>query len=242
MASSLAGMQHAEARPEPDHDVDAIAFRLSRWMNSPRWQIALVSVAILALAIIPWFVPARYVKSHNLLHHLNFLPLMMAGMVFGVRGAFAATVLAAATQAPHIAHNWVRWPIDASDQVIELSIFGAAGVIAGFLSDRERRQRSNLERTKRELERVYHELQQNLERLRKAERLYAAGQLSASVAHEIRNPLASIAGAAGILKRGNASVQNFRDCLEIIEKESQRLNKLLTGFLDFARPRAPRFQ
>jgi signal transduction histidine kinase len=141
-----------------------------------------------------------------------------------------------------VAHHWKAWPIDASDQVIELSIFGAAGLIAGFLSDRERRQRFSLERTKQELENVYYELQQNLERLRKAERLYAAGQLSASLAHEIRNPLASIAGAAGILKRGNASTQNFRDCLEIIEKESQRLNKLLTGFLDFARPRAPRFQ
>jgi len=81
-----------------------------------------------------------------------------------------------------------------------------------------------------------------VERLKKAERLHAAGQLSASLAHEIRNPLAGISGAAGILKRGNASPENVRGCLEIIEQESQRLNKLLTNFLVFARPRAPRFQ
>lgn len=223
-------------------NVDAMTIRSSPWMKDSRWQAGVILATIVVLAVIPWFVSFKHVEAHNILHHLTFLPLMMAGMVFGVRGALLATLFAAAAYAPHVVHHWASWPIDASDQVVELSIFGAAGVIAGFLSDRERRQRSNLERTKRELEHVYYELQQNLERLRKAERLYAAGQLSASLAHEIRNPLASIAGAAGILKRGNASPQNFRDCLEIIEKESQRLNKLLTQFLDFARPRAPRFQ
>jgi signal transduction histidine kinase len=78
--------------------------------------------------------------------------------------------------------------------------------------------------------------------MKKTERLSAAGQLAASLAHEIRNPLASISGAAGILKRGNASPDNKQECLGILEKESQRLNKLLTNFLDFARPRLPRYQ
>ena len=45
-----------------------------------------------------------------------------------------------------------------------------------------------------------------------------------------------------ILKRGHASAENTDECLGILEKESQRLNKLLTNFLDFARPRLPRYQ
>jgi signal transduction histidine kinase len=99
-----------------------------------------------------------------------------------------------------------------------------------------------LEKTTLELENVYTELRQNIERLTKAERLSAVAQLSASLAHEIRNPLAGISGAAGILRRGHANADNVRECVEIIEKESQRLNKLLTHFLEFARPRAPRMQ
>jgi signal transduction histidine kinase len=99
-----------------------------------------------------------------------------------------------------------------------------------------------LEQATQELAKVNQELQQNLERLAKAERMYAVAQLSASLAHEIRNPLASISGAAGILRRGNASTANIQECFEIIEKESQRLDKLLANFLSFARPRAPRFQ
>jgi two-component system sensor histidine kinase HydH len=111
-----------------------------------------------------------------------------------------------------------------------------------LLADRERMQRKRVETTKVELEQVHLKLQQNIEHLKKTERLTAAGQLSASLAHEIRNPLASISGAAGILARGQASSDVRAECLEILTRESQRLNKLLTNFLDFARPRLPRLQ
>src|SRR5690606_35258669 len=74
---------------------------------------------------------------------------------------------------------------------------------------------------------------------KRAERLFSIGQLSAGLAHESRNPLASISGAAGILRRSAVSNEKREEVLEIIEKESQRLNSMLTSFLDFARPRPP---
>lgn len=211
-------------------------------LRDSNWQAAGIAGLILLFAIIPWMVPIEDELAHNILHHLNFIPLMVAGMIFGWRGALYASGFACLAQLPHVAHYWTIAPAEASDQVIELSIFSAAGLIAGFLSDRERKQRLSLEKTKIALEEVHEELRQNVETMKKAERLYAAGQLSASLAHEIRNPLASISGAAGILKRGHASERNVKECLEIIEKESQRLNKLLTNFLSFARPRVPRLQ
>jgi len=211
-------------------------------LRSARWKAAYIAVLILLLATATWFTPPRAIELHNILHHLNFLPFMIAGMLFGWRGALWALFFASLVQAPSIVRHWTWWPMDAQDQVVELSIFGAAGVIAGFLSDRERVQRKRVEATKVELERVYTELRQKIDEMKKAERLSAAGQLAASLAHEIRNPLASIYGAAGILKRGHASAANTDECLGILEKESQRLNKLLTNFLDFARPRLPRYQ
>lgn len=194
------------------------------------------------LAILTAWVPTEYVTAHNILHHLNFLPLMIAGMLFGVRGAAWAACFAAAINAPIIARHWALWPLDAKDQIVELSIFSAAGLIAGLLSDRERTQRINLERTQQELKQVYIELSSNIEQMKKAERLSAAGQLAASLAHEIRNPLASISGAAGILQRRTAPPEYLQESLDILQKESQRLNKLLTNFLNFAKPRAPRPQ
>ena len=89
---------------------------------------------------------------------------------------------------------------------------------------------------------MYQELQQNFEQMKRAERLFAVGQLAAGLAHELRNPLGSVAGAAGILQRNANLEPKHQECLEIINKESQRLNRLLTEFLDFARPRPPKYQ
>lgn len=216
----------------------------TRWahLRSERWKATYIASLILLLAITTWFTPPHAIELHNILHHLNFLPFMIAGMIFGWRGALWALLFALLVQAPSIVRHWTWWPLDAQDQVVELSIFGAAGVIAGFLADRERIQRKRVEATKIELEQVYTELRQKIDQMKKAERLSAVGQLAASLAHEIRNPLASISGAAGILRRGHASAVNTDECLSILEKESQRLNKLLTNFLDFARPRLPRYQ
>lgn len=75
--------------------------------------------------------------------------------------------------------------------------------------------------------------------MKRAERLYALGQLSAGLAHEIRNPLASIEGAALVVQREKNSEERRREFLEIIQKECRRLNRLLTSFLDFAKPRQP---
>jgi len=215
---------------------------ISRRLRTDRAKAVLIAVLVVTLAVFTWEVPPHAVVLHNILHHLNILPFMLAGMFFGWKGALKTILLSTVLLAPSTYRHWFHAPLDAQDQVVELSTFGAAGIIVGFLAERERMQRKRVETTKIELERVYMELRQNLEQLKKTERLTAAGQLSASLAHEIRNPLASISGAAGILVRGQASAEARAECLEILTKESQRLNKLLTNFLDFARPRLPRIQ
>lgn len=211
-------------------------------LSQPRIRAFLLAALILLLAVITWFVPPSDIEVHNVLHHMNILPFLLAGLLFGWRGALVAVLFAAVVQAPIIVRHWVSWPLDAQDQIVELTVFGVAGFVAGLLADRERDQRRRLLTTSVELEAVYIELREKIEQMKKAERLSAAGQLAASLAHEIRNPLASISGAAGILLRGQASAENRTECLNILGKESQRLNKLLTNFLDFARPRLPRFQ
>jgi two-component system, NtrC family, sensor histidine kinase HydH len=197
---------------------------------------------VVALAIFTWIVPPQEYVLHNILHHMNILPFMLAGLLFGWRGALKALVLASVLLAPSIHRHWYTEHLDAQDEIVELSTFGTAGLIAGVLANRERLQRVRAEITKIELEQVYLELHQNIDQMKKTERLTAAGELAASLAHEIRNPLASISGAAGILVRGQATPENRAECLDILMRESHRLDKLLTNFLDFARPRLPRFQ
>ncbi len=76
-------------------------------------------------------------------------------------------------------------------------------------------------------------------RMRQQERLAAVGALAASIAHEIRNPLASIAGSVELLAGELPLAGEHRVLMDLILKESDRLNLLITDFLDFTRERRP---
>jgi two-component system sensor histidine kinase HydH len=78
-------------------------------------------------------------------------------------------------------------------------------------------------------------------RLSEAERLAAAGELAAGVAHEIRNPLAAIVNATTLLERTETLTPEERaSTLDAVRNEARRLNRILSDFLVFARPRGPR--
>jgi two-component system sensor histidine kinase PilS (NtrC family) len=75
--------------------------------------------------------------------------------------------------------------------------------------------------------------------LRRSERLAAVGELSASIAHEVRNPLAAISGSIQILRNlvGREEAEREpRMLMEIVIRETDRLNRLITDFLQYARP------
>ncbi len=75
----------------------------------------------------------------------------------------------------------------------------------------------------------------------RAERLEAVAALSASLAHEIRNPLASIRSSVEQLARSAHADEDDRYLAQLIVRESDRLSRLLSEFLDFARVRATEF-
>lgn len=73
------------------------------------------------------------------------------------------------------------------------------------------------------------------EKLRRQDRLAAIGELSAGIAHEIRNPLAAISGSVEVLRNDLDVSGENAELLALIVKESSRLNKILSDFLLYAR-------
>lgn len=77
------------------------------------------------------------------------------------------------------------------------------------------------------------------EALKKSDRLAAVGELSARIAHEIRNPLASISGSVQLISQGKSVSVQDRKLLDIVLRETDRLNGLIRDFLAYARPARP---
>lgn len=77
------------------------------------------------------------------------------------------------------------------------------------------------------------------EDLKRSDRLAAVGRLAASMAHEIRNPLASISGSVQLLLENMQAKEEDQNLMNIVVNEADRLNGLLTSFLHFARPKSP---
>ncbi len=80
------------------------------------------------------------------------------------------------------------------------------------------------------------------DKLQSAEKLSALGRMAASIAHEVRNPLASMSGSVQILKDSLALQDDDRRLMDIVLEETRRLNHLVGNFLDYARPPGPQFE
>ena len=77
--------------------------------------------------------------------------------------------------------------------------------------------------------------------VRMQDRLAAVGRLAAAIAHEIRNPLTSIAGSVGMLSGAAEMTEEQRQLLQIVTRESERLNNIVTDFLAYSRGKPFRF-
>src|SRR3954466_14464196 len=118
--------------------------------------------------------------------------------------------------------------------LVQLGIFGAVALGCGYIGARLREAHAGRDEMVKELA-AFRLREADIERLHtRAERLEAVAELSASLAHEIKNPLASIRSAAELLAK-KPSVDDTKTLTDLVQRESDRLSRLLSEFLDFAR-------
>ncbi len=118
--------------------------------------------------------------------------------------------------------------------ILQIGVFGVVALGSGVIAARLRKAESGKEEMAAELA-AFRLREADIERLHtRAERLEAVAELSASLAHEIKNPLASIRSAAELLA-GKPSAEDTKTLTHLVQRESDRLSRLLSEFLDFAR-------
>lgn len=200
-------------------------------------RIAIIAGSGVSIAILHHITPHSSLLWHNVFQWLYYLPVVYASTCFGLWGGLGTAALAALGYIPHLLEAAEHTPDLVPVQVAEVLVLLLVSAVTGVLADREHKERDKLQKTAEELRALHRELQDNVERLRRADRLAAIGQLSISLAHEIRNPLGSIRGAVDILNQPQTSEDLSREVRSIIEKECARLERLVSNLLDFAQER-----
>lgn len=194
----------------------------------------------LLITVLHYRTTAEFVWAHDILRRLYYLPILFAAFASGVRGGIAVSVFASLIYFPHAFLSLVaRDPGDALEKGLEIALYNIVAVVAGMLVDRERREREKQERLASDLSRALSEQQRIESQLIRAGRLGALGELTAGIAHEIKNPLHAMKGTAEILRDAIPPDAPERRMLDIHMDEIDRLAQTAERFLTFARPVPP---
>jgi len=150
-----------------------------------------------------------------------YIPIVVAATWFGLRGGIYTAILISAAVLPYIFTTGLESHALA-DELSEIVFYFAIALLAGGLVEREFRSRKKAEDMRLQLERSH--------------KMSLVGQIAAGMAHEIKNPLASIKGAVEILCEDGTSEQDKTEFKAIVLKEVKRINASVSDFLEFARP------
>jgi signal transduction histidine kinase len=154
-----------------------------------------------------------------------YIPIMIAAAWFGLRGGIYTATAISILVLP-LVFRAVSNTHDFATEIAEIVFYYMIAILIGLLVDREYAAR-----------REQQEAQQQVER---SQKLSLVGQVAAGVAHEIKNPLASIKGAADILASDDTSIEEREEFKTILQGEIRRIDNTVGEFLEFARPRETR--
>jgi two-component system sensor histidine kinase HydH len=173
------------------------------------------------------------------------LPLVSAASYLGMAGTLASSIAGIGAYLSFLLYiNFEEFDIPSEQQhilAIRCLTLAIAAVLVNILGAAIRAQSERYKSTAEQLATANQSLLAAEAAMRRTERLAALGQLSAGLAHELRNPLGSIKGSADLLARSASHNDPMaKELAEIISAEVDRTNSLVTRFLDFARPLEPR--
>ncbi|MEZ5362945.1 MAG: ATP-binding protein [Bryobacterales bacterium] len=202
------------------------------WSESPR-QAAWAIAAKLVLCYMLVWTTGGIESSHYLIF---LLPIVSAASMFGLARTMLVTAVASLLYLSfllYVLDTYYVPPDGERELIVRILFFFLSAILVNQLATENRLKTQRLSQANKELNEAQAEV-------RRSERLAALGQLSAGLAHEIRNPLGVISASAELLAK-NVGNENAvaKEVAGFIGAEVTRTNALVTRFLDFARPSKP---
>ncbi|KHE92692.1 MAG: hypothetical protein K8F52_08625 [Candidatus Scalindua rubra] len=213
------------------------------------WKITALVLFVIGVSIFHYMTGTTHKHHglHEIYRRLYYVPIILSAFWFGLKGGLFCAIIVSFFYLPHVFYQWGgSFFTNDLPKTLEIVLYHVIGLVTGILSQRQMDAKMSLEKTIKERDESYDKLKkqaetlaQSEEQLRRADRLSALGKLSAGIAHEVRNPLASIKGTAEILSDKFKPGDKEYEFVEILIKEVNRLDAVVVGFLDFAKPKPP---
>jgi signal transduction histidine kinase len=199
-------------------------------------------LTVVGIGLLHVFTPGELVFYHDTYRRLSYFPIAVGAILFGVTGGLTLAVLTSLAFIPHIILYMGAGAEAYLSELTEILLYLAVAVVIGFIASKERRLREKYELLSAKLKRSYARLHSETEllieveeQLKTSQKLSILGQLSASLAHEIKNPLGSIKGTAEILLDDFPETHPKHEFVKILVQEVDRLNMSVDEVLLFSR-------
>lgn len=204
--------------------------------------ILLLFLTVFFVGLLHTVTPADNVVFHDIYRRISYLPIVVAALLYGVLGGVILAACTSIAFIPHLRHFYHLGPSAYLSELPEIILYFGAGIVIGAIAAKEKQLRikyqvlsSRLERSYKKLHAQASTLVEAEEQLRASQKLSALGRLSASLAHEIKNPLAAIRGAVEILSDDFPPTHPKREFADILLKETNRLSTTVEEVLRFSR-------
>ncbi len=206
-------------------------------MSSKTKKIIFISLigVIVIIGILHYVTPGYMILYHDTYRRLSYFPIAIGAIIYGLPGGIALAILSCISFIPHLFMFWAQGPEAYYSELSEIIFYVAAGVVIGLISSRENQLRKKLASSYKRLHKQASRLVKAEKQLGHSQQLNMLGHVSASLAHEIRNPLASIKGAAEILADEVPEGHAKHEFIEIMKSEISRLNSSVDDVLKYCR-------
>lgn len=167
---------------------------------------------MLLITYLHYATPSFLFDLHDLLIELYYIPVFLSAIIFGLRGSVITYLVLLVLYSPYVVLSWTDEVAWAADTFLHLFLQGAFGFFAGYMVDRDRRAREQIERERY---------------------VTGIGRAATAIVHDLKNPVISILGFARRIKEGRSEAKS---AAQMIIDSAEHMERITNDVLDFARP------
>jgi two-component system sensor histidine kinase HydH len=181
-------------------------------MRTRKYAAILIVVLIACITYLQYSTMSPVRTLHNIFRELYYIPVFVGALTYGLAGALISYLLVFCLYFPYVVMTWPGSLLNETNRLLPLLLQGLFAVMAGFLVDRDRKHRGQLEKDRY---------------------LADIGRIATVIVHDLKNPLIAIEGFARRIKEGRGKTDTS---VQVILNSASHMQKIVTSVLEFSRP------